>query len=174
MGLDIIAISQARFVHSGRSCEVRDHFHIWSQPQLIDRLDGYQIGCYVSESIWMGFGTGDYSTYSKFRSLLSYVALGVKPRVVWDEFSDFKGKPFVELIKMSDYDGAIGPLTSKKLAEDFSSLQDSIEQKLRETIEKRDLQDFFEEQDISWWLSRYAKWLEAFTIASDSGFVIFH
>ncbi len=173
MGLEITAFSKARFVHNDEACEDGDHRRIGSKPKLIGRLDGREIGCYVSDGKELMFAAWSYWRYNRWRELLSFVALGVPPEVVWENADEYSGKPFVELIHMADNEGAIGPVTSKKLAADFEGLRDSVEQKLREVIEKRGLHGWFDEQSILWWLEKYTEWHKAFVLASDDGFVDF-
>ena len=174
MGLDITAFSKARFVHNDEACEEDHHHSIWSMPEFIDRLDGKEIGYYVSDGKEMAFAAGSYSGYNEWRELLSFVALDVAPEVVWENVDEYAGKPFVELIHMADSEGAIGPVTSRKLAADFEGLRGSVEQKLREVIEKCGLHGWFDEQSIQWWLKKYGEWHKAFVLASDGGFVDFH
>ena len=173
MALDITAFSKAHFVHNDEACE-DDHHTILSMPEFVDRLDGKEIGCYVSDGKEMAFAAGSYLDYNRWRELLSFLALDVAPEVVWENVDEYAGRPFVELIDMADNESAIGPVTSRKLAMDFEGLRGSVEQKLREVIEKRGLHRWFDEQSVQWWLKKYDEWHKAFALASDGGFVNFH
>ncbi|HCC22890.1 TPA: hypothetical protein DF272_01790 [Candidatus Falkowbacteria bacterium] len=187
MGLDITAISKARFRHKHNdTCgEKSDHHRVFSYPDHIARLDGMKIGCYMSNGCRMDFDADCYSAYGNWRMILSFIAFGVAPNVIWENYTEYAGKPFVELINMADNRGTIGPMTSRKLASDFEALRDSVERKLREVIERPDITYQFEngmadlwyhkrEDLMQWWLTRCDQWHEAFVLASDDGFVIFH
>jgi hypothetical protein len=172
MSLNITAFSRARFVHNDEACKEDDHHTIWSMPEFVDRLDGKEIGCYVSDGKEMAFAAGSYSGYNRWREILSFVALDVVPEVVWENVDEYAGKPFVELINMADNEGAIGPVTSRKLAMNFEGLRGSVEYKLQEVVEKRGLHRWFDEEG-KWWLKKYDEWHKAFVLASDGGFVDF-
>lgn len=173
MSLFITAFSKARFVHQCGPCDDENHHYVCSPPSLTERLDGEKIGCYVSDKgEKFSFEAGYYGGYNLWRELLSHFALNESPETVWGNPHKFAGKPFVELINMADDEGAIGPVTSKKLAADFERMRDRVKQKLCAGIDKY-LQ--YRDQHITAcaWLKLYDAWHKAFQIASDDGFVIF-
>lgn len=173
MSLSITAVSKVRFLHNVEGCENEDHYNLYSMDDFIDRLDGLQQGCYLSDEKPVFFEAGSYSGYGQWRELLSLTVLGVAPEIVWDNPNDFKEKPFVELIHMADNEGGIGPVTSKKLSADFDAFKDEIESRVREAIERHGYADWNSERGIKSWMKKYSDWHEAFVLASDDGFVIF-
>lgn len=69
--------------------------------------------------------------------------------------------PFGQLINFSDYEGLIGPTTSKKLADDFASFAKKAEQ-----IKLPD-------EDREWFLRVYNDFRRAFETAAQGGAVEF-
>ncbi len=85
------------------------------------RKDPVKEGCYVAgrggRTSSLDF---NYSAYAGWIRRLSLMALGVEPEDVWDHPRRYRGQPFVELIAFPDSGGgAIGPITSAKLYDDF-------------------------------------------------------
>lgn len=159
MGLDIVAVRQARFLHPRPeqwSDEHAEHLYIHVIGGFEARLDGKLAGCYEADD-GFHFRAGSYSGYNDWRRWLSETQLGVPPQAVWDAPESFAGKPFVELVNFADSEGAIGPVTSAKLAEDFRSHQS-----------QPDLQD-----PTGYYLSKWDEWARAFALAADDGFVVF-
>ncbi len=172
MSLYITAIAKAIFMAREYDEELHDtlkYKHICTyNNNFIERLDGNPEGIYTFEGKPVNFCAGEYSKYNEWRKMLSLTMCGVLPNIVWENFDSYEGKPFAELIKMSDAYGAIGSKTSKKLANDFETFKNFIEQRFRPFIVNND------ESDWSYYfLDRYKKWHEAFKVASDDGFVSF-
>lgn len=157
MGLDITAFKNAVQVPN----EDEDGRSVYPADKTLDRLDGMPRGSYKGEDE-IGFRAGSYSGYNNWRTSLCRAALGVNPDVVWSNATEWQGKPFFELINFSDCEGAIGPVTSKKLAQDFTAEREKVKAGLNGM------------PDADWFWSRYDLWEKAFTLASESGFVIFH
>ena len=127
-------------------------------PTFPDQAEGLD-GWVTTSGKEIGFRAGSYSGYNHWRRTLSEMAYGHGPDTLWEHPEDWKGKPFFELINFSDAEGIIGPKTSAKLAKDF---RDNREKAMR----------FAEDND--YFGSLYDQWMEAFTLAADSGFVKFH
>lgn len=126
MGLDIVAISNAKYFAPDFEDESELENRWWvADPDGFDRLDGRPEGLYDGEAE-CGFRAGSYSGYGHWRWWLSTSFLGIEPQVVWSNPPKFDGLPFVELIYFSDCNGAIGPVTSAKLAGDFRNHLDRL------------------------------------------------
>lgn len=171
--LEITYFNKACFVHSKKSCRNENHHYVDSLPDYTERLDGRKPGCYIAKGEVDGFSIGRYSSYGQWRELLCWISFRVDPEVVWSNEEEYKGKPFFELICMADNEGSIGPLTSKKLANDFGAIEGSVREKLNEVIEAGSLKRFFGKEDTLWWLEQFDHWHKAFLVASDDGFVRF-
>lgn len=157
MGLDIASYSHMEYFgpeDDGDCCYINV-----ADTQLSGRLDGRRVGFYRQkpEGFSFSFRAGSYSGYNSWREDLCKAVLDVPPEVVWENPSKFKNEPFFELIFFSDCEGAIGPETSRKLAQDFENHLDSVKS--------------FELGE--WWLARYDDWHAAFRNAAQEGFVIF-
>jgi hypothetical protein len=110
MGLDVTAFRNARIVEA--------YGYSAYNANGIDRLDGIPEGQYLGDDE-INFRAGSYGGYNEWRRWLSTTFLGVAPEVVWHNADDYAGKPFFELINFGDNEGAFGPKTSLKLANDF-------------------------------------------------------
>jgi hypothetical protein len=121
MGLDIVAISKAKWVPCRGGADCSDsHHEVSTYRKNKDRL---KAGCYVVEKGGRSFGfrAASYFNYDLFRQELSMMALGVDSEEVWGNPRHFRRKPFVELIDFPDGVGpVIGPKTSAKLFDDFA------------------------------------------------------
>lgn len=87
------------------------------------RSDGLTAGFYKFDKT-THFRAGSYSGYNRWREWLAKTMLGVTPETVWENYSDWEGKPFAELINFFDSNGIIGPHTSKRLFDAFESHRD--------------------------------------------------
>jgi hypothetical protein len=202
MGVDIIAISKAKFVacRGDEECDEK-HYGVGSYRK---RRDGLKPGCYVvgKGGRSMGFGAGTYAGYNDWKRQLSLLALGVEPEEVWEHPRRFRDKPFVELIDFPDGVGPIiGPKTSVKLYADFvafatrakkhylkrpaqeppssARMKRHINQTGLSTAEEvagalgGTLMGASEGDDMAWMWEVYRGFRRAFKLASDGGFVSF-
>lgn len=129
-------------------------------------LDGY----YIHVGEYLTFRAGAYSSYGKWRSMLSDM-MGYDIDSIFlslvreDKLSKVLDEkkielPFIELICFSDCEGIIGPEVSKKLYGDF------LENKERAI-------EYSTSKNNKDWLSLYNDFLKAFKIASNNGCVEF-
>jgi len=127
--------------------------HIYINPHFPGREAGLPDSEYVEvdDAEEGGFCAGSYSGYGRWRSSLASLAGSTSA--------------FHELIHFADNEGVIGPLVSAKLAKDFADWQDRAH-----TFALR----MNGEGDKEWFMLKYKLWREAFTVASDGGFVDFH
>src|SRR5438128_2742642 len=88
-------------------------------PLYPERLDGLPEGFYAFEGESTLFEVGNCNLFHNWRTELSRLALNVELQAIWDNPEAFAGRPFFELLHFADNEGAIGPKTSRKLAEDF-------------------------------------------------------
>lgn len=166
MGLDITAYSKCRFV----APRVDDDYEQYEEKHVLivvafegfrARLDGRPEGWWLPEGDSLRFQAGSYGGYNEWREQLCRVALGATPSEVWSNYEDFAGRPFAELINFADNEGAIGPVTSAKLLADFEN--------------DPDLPTRLEDADpFGWFFDKYNSWRDAFRLAADDGFVVFH
>lgn len=118
----------------------------WSEKHFSGRGEGVNPNSVYTWEDSFGFRAGSYSGYGWWRRQLGQFA---------------KGDDFQELINFADNEGVIGPIVSKKLANDFSkNLEEAIE--FAAHLESED------------WLELYNLWHRAFEIASENGAVDFH
>jgi hypothetical protein len=164
MGLDIQAYSRCRFVAPQVDDDWEEHEDQHVLVYAVDwpeRLDGMPPGWYAVDGESMHFWAGSYSGYNRWREQLSEAALGVFPQAVWKDPDAFAGQAFVELINFADNEGAIGPKSSAKLLDDFD--------------QRPDLPDLVaEDRPHRWFQQKYREWRDAFALAADGGFVVFH
>jgi hypothetical protein len=113
-----------------------------------------------------GFRAGSYSGYNWWREQLCQLALGVPPSEVWEDPDAHAGKPFLEMINFSDAEGAIGPVTSAKLAKDFAINEARLVTLAEQRIADPDEREYF--------TTLLSDWRHAFELAAKDGFVIFH
>lgn len=120
-----------------------------------------------SESIWPGRGEGvnPKSRYT-WKGYFTFQAGSYHGYNTWrEELSKFSEScalgTFNELIQFADNEGVIGPVVSKKLADDFQkNEQEAL--KFSESL-----------SDPEWWFSLYIIWKEAFESASNNGAIEF-
>lgn len=157
MGLDISYYRVATFVKPEMTDEDWDNdlVHIYVNPDFAERADGMLEGAYKTEGD-DGFRAGSYSGYNWWRAKLADMAGTPQSR-------SGEGKPFHELIWFSDCEGVIGPVTCRKLAEDFAA-------------NKKKAQEFSNNMSVDggYWMQKYEEWERAFRTAAGSGCVRFH
>ncbi len=125
MGLDIYTLRSPVFVKPREQATDEDFdalTYIYSDD-FPDHLDGLRPGMYRGDT--EGHGHWSYSGYSHLRELLSEAAYGVEAREVWarpERFASHALSGLVALIHFSDCEGAIGPLTSARVAEALAAL----------------------------------------------------
>lgn len=117
------------------------------------QADGIVHGAWYRYEAQMSFGAGSYDGYGEWRRELARIG-GYEAERAWEGFVD--EAPFLELVNFADNEGVIGPRTSAKLSADFAAHEDVARGRMDD--------DGFR---------RYRKWLEAFTMAADGGFVDF-
>jgi hypothetical protein len=83
------------------------------------RLDGLSEGYYRRTSKAVHCYSRSYGGYGRFRDALSVAVHGVDSSAIYEREENYAGRPFVELLRFADNEGAIGPKTSAKLLADF-------------------------------------------------------
>lgn len=160
MGLDVIAFKKMSVVKNAEYDECGNLVHFdtqwmpgslmkWSEEHFPGRAEGLDANAvYEYESVFM-FRAGSYSEYNEWR----------------DKLEAFKGEEaFQELINFPDNEGVIGPVVAKKLYEDFKKYKCKAISYANENLE---------EEDKSWFISKYQEWQIAFEYASANGAVLF-
>ncbi|WP_195536871.1 hypothetical protein [Bacillus paralicheniformis] len=123
----------------------------WSEEHFPGRGQGIDPDKVYTWEDTFQFRAGSYSGYNRWRAQLE----------------KFKGnEAFQELINFADNEGVIGPIVSKKLAEDFQKHEDEAK-----AFAIR-LGDVFDDTS-SYWFELYKTWKEAFEMASENGAVEF-
>jgi hypothetical protein len=187
MSLSIAAVSKAVFLTSDVSAELSENDCFVYTAGYPERLDGRQEGIYHANGEVLSFDVGGASDYFNLLEHLSNVALDVELGKVRNDPGLYTGRPFVELLVFSDNEGAIGPKTSRKLANDFATHLDQFQrhistiptiqpvsltfgQRLRQLLAKKTVVQVENPANL---LELYTEFHSAFELASDDGFVIF-
>lgn len=172
MGLDISAFECAELTdpheredEDGRYCGEdkayggQNHVFAYLDDGFEHALGGLiRNRCYAVSGESQSFRAGSYGGYNEWRAALSRAALGVEPETIWqDNFRDWEGKPFAELINFSDCEGVIGPDVCAKLARDFREQREKVRPQL-----------------VEWARPLYDTWQSAFELAAGTGLVQFH
>lgn len=162
MGLDITAYKRLVVVENPEIDEDGELIHWdsnwqpgasmdWSEKHFPGRGEGIDSKAVYCWEDRYGFRAGSYSGYNHWRSQLESFAKKIG-----------KNEAFQELIDFADNEGVIGPIVSKKLANDFT--ENKMEAlKFSKTLE-----------DDGWFFEKYEDWELAFTMAADNGAVDFH
>lgn len=135
-------------------------------PDYPERLDGLPEGVYTFEGDSFLFEVGNYHTYNAWRTQLSRLALNVELQAIWDNPEAFAGQSFIELLDFADNEGAIGPKTSRKLAEDFEIHAEHLKGLIGTAEAEPAL-------PADRFLELYDNFQAAFKLASYEGFVVF-
>lgn len=166
MGLDITAYKNVVLVDTlsdteeyedkyGDDWQKYDYVHRYQD--FPDRLPPIQVGGVYTFEDRFSFRAGSYSGYSEWREQLSLMALGIEPRVIWNNYAKFAGQPFAELIHFSDAEGHLGSEVCKKLLKDFEVFQAKADQ-----------------HEDEWFREKYRDWRKAFEFAANNGYIDFH
>lgn len=150
MGLDIVYYAHLEAVSSDEVDNDESYAYICVNPDFEDQADGLETGLYDCERSG-SFRAGSYRGYNLWRSRLA-ILIDKTDYDIWDNSEG----PFAELINFSDCEGIIGPVTSAKLAKDFSEHQEIAERK-----------------EDSYFLYLYNEWRKAFETAANGGCVRF-
>ena len=180
MGLDIRVVSKLE------KCDIQSDEAYEKYPNVIKVSTKYDLAfnqsagledeCYYkySSSDYKAFRAGSYSGYGKWREQLSE-AIGINIEDLWVlvsrdiKLNDLLGSnpineiPFVELLCLSDCEGTIGPIVSKKLHNDFVVNRDKIQKYVSSGIPGRPT--LYKD-----WMSLYDDFTDAFRIASNWSF----
>ena len=119
-----------------------DVFQPFINPSFPGRAAGIEPDVWYKRDEAGDFRAGSYSGYGAWRAALASVAEGA----------------FWELINFSDCEGTIGPVVSAKLAKDFETHRDRIQDEVRD----------------EYFMHLYDAWMKAFQTAADGGCVTFH
>lgn len=167
MGLDIsvYAIGEQP-VTDGRNNETDDNI-IRVFTEFEGSLGDITPGLYEAVHQF-GFRAGSYSTYNRFRELVSMALLGRMPEQVWSDPHINPEAPGLALVRFSDCEGCIGPDVSRKLAKDLIDHREAFRMVALEE----------ERGDLAWtqrWIDLYNQFIDAFEmVASIRGVVKFH
>jgi hypothetical protein len=133
------------------------------EPEWItDRSDGIPPGDYMAGPLQGTFAL-DFPTFDRWRKMLCRAALDFEAESVWSSPDAFSDEPFYELIQC-ERRNVFGPRTSFNLAEDFTKMEEAIEQAVASQVESKEFQFFM---DI------YQLFKKAFVVSSNSGCTIF-
>lgn len=174
MGLDIVAYSKLEYERDERVAEVMESmfspqgeviiqiFEESERPRCMD----LKVGKWhrSDETDEHHFRAGAYSSYNRFRTVLSDAILGVTSETVWENEDDFENSPFYELINFSDCDGVFGPHDSEKLHNDFVTHREMFEKYLKSQFEKFDRE---------YYITTYDNFTKGFALSSQNGILVF-
>ena len=185
MGLDTAPPARRRANRSGWkkefSYEEREEMfendyilHVYTVGGFEERLDGLGLGSYriQGESMHLGrFGLGN----NWWREICLSWPSRSSPRMCGRTRSNTRAGRFSS-DHVSDWEGCIGPATSKKLAEDFRCHAAKAEAYARACAGGNRNRGNEDDSEIvhPWWLETYQEWRQAFEVAGDDGFVQFH
>ncbi len=168
MGLDITATSSLKKVTDNEKIEDGDYFFdIIRVDESIDRSTDIEVGQYDSNGQNFSFGAGSYSGYNNFRELLCEIFLDVEPKIVWENYESYIGKPFYELINFSDCEGNFGPKVSEKLHKDFLDNKEQFYKMVKKYVKHSMGLD-------KHYIKLYDNFTKGFEIASKGGVLNFH
>lgn len=131
----------------------------FTEDHFEGRTEGLKPGAFDAEDSG-GFRAGSYSGFAWWRKNLDQLSDDVPA----DPDEDQDRQPFEELLEFFDNEGLIGPVVSKRLAEDFRKYEEVICAKARCLIE----------DGSGYWVELYQLWKAAFESAADDGCVVFH
>jgi hypothetical protein len=157
MGLDIRAYGrcmpiEVTFDEEGEVVET-NVVNPYVNPDFPGQAEGISSDAWYRYRDHMSFDAGSYPSYGAWRRELARVG-GYEAEDAWE--GRVTTGPFVELVFFADNEGVLGPLTSAKLARDFSDNK----ARARGLLEPEDMR-------------LYHKWLEALTMAADGGLINF-
>ncbi|MGW0058126.1 hypothetical protein [Nocardia nova] len=138
-------------------CEAERHQFAYTPAVFHRSAVGLVSGrCYAASGRELFFDAGPCSVYGRFREELCRAALDVDPEVIWDDPDAWADKPFFELIHFGDNEGAIGPVASADLADDFATHRDTVCAQLDADHARE-----------------YDEWATMFQLAAGTGMVVF-
>ena len=157
MGLDIVAYSKLEYERDERVAEVMESmfspqgeviiqiFEESERPRCMD----LKVGKWhrSDETDEHHFRAGAYSSYNRFRTVLSDAILGVTSETVWENEDDFENSHY-----------------SEKLHNDFVSHREMFEKYLNSQFDKF---------DCEYYISTYDNFTKGFALASQNGILIF-
>ena len=172
--LDVVFDADGESIDPVTRDEVGYDFFAYVNPDFPGREEGVEHrACYRAEQR-SGFRAGSYSGYNAWREMLAKMA--GYPALPVDRYGtgniDFRhdagahaagSGPFFEMIWFTDCEGVIGPVVSRKLAEDFRQWDEKAQQ--------------FSAAIDGWsghFYRLYLEWKIAFEMAADDGAVSFH
>jgi hypothetical protein len=107
---------------------------------------------------------GSYSSYNKFRNLLSLAILGVKAETAWESGDTYVNSPLWDIINFSDCEGIIDTTTSSKLLQEFKDSREAFVKYIKADSE-------IGEMDSEHYIDLYDSFINVFEVASENGFV---
>lgn len=120
--------------------------------------------CLSTESETYHFSCGSYSSYNKFRNLLSLAVLGVKAETAWESGETYINSPLWDIINFSDCEGVIDTEICEKLLNEFKDNRDKFISYLKGS-------DDIGEMDTEHYTETYDEFIKAFELGAKSGFV---
>ncbi len=177
MGLDIVAVSNVKFVTLEEAEELEKEgidvsstwIHSHLEHQAHDYLDrtvddsGYGLK-YIHNGEGMHFRAGSYSSYNAFRRYLCVAINGMTAEQLWESGDDTL--PFFHLINFSDCEGAIGATVSEELYRDFVKYKELFSVFI-------DHQQEEDQKNHQWMKGVYKDFTEGFDAARQEGILIF-
>ena len=112
------------------------------------------------------FRVGSYSTYNKFRNLLSLAIHGIKVESLWDNEHKYAGTALWDLLNFSDCEGVIDSIVSTKILKDLEDNRDKFIEYLKKDTD-------IGEMDTEHYAETYNNFINAFKLGANLGIVIF-
>lgn len=152
MGLDIAGYKNIKAIQHDNENLDEDYFTFSVNNHFPLRADGLNDELPYSYEEDFHFHAGSYGGYNQWRNELAMLVGWEGAQSAWEADSG----PCWELINFSDCEGVIGPITSKKLAEDFAKYQSVADAHHDERFKHL-----------------YSQWRKVFEMAADGGCVVF-
>lgn len=176
MGLNVFAISNIVTEHTDpelfefQKLMAEEPEQLYLNPDFMYHTQDYgstpgMIEYYeTDETTKADVSCGSYSSYNKFRNLLSIAILGVKAETAWDSGDTYINEPLWDIINFSDCEGIIDTTTSKKLLNEFKDSRDTFVNYINGNSDIGDM-------DSEHYIEQYDEFIKMFEIAAQNGFV---
>lgn len=131
MGLRICALKLGDKISKEEYDNTGNGWYIYqaSGMEPINHIPTVEEGCYKADVLYSNCDVY-YSKYSTFREIISRVVLKHDVKHVWNNVDNFIGKPCIEFLKTSNYEGAIDYTVAEKILHDFKRYEPVIKPEL--------------------------------------------
>jgi len=131
MGLDIHVYRQLKIIGHAGGAVPDGSRELYAIVEEDLRLRPFKKGDIVApdQAIDFGFRVGPYSTFGEYRRFLCVGAIGVEPKLVWENPDAYRDRAFYELINFGDNEGWLGTKACVDLRDDYARDGDSADRR---------------------------------------------